>query len=425
MDSSFPAAASSSVEELVRREVADWDDEVVCNARFKAFSGQRSDWEPSFLFWRDLIIKIARHLGVCIIDASEVKNVWFSRGGLTPLCIDHVLREMHTDGDILLKEDLLDPTSGRLYMVLRRVGHLIGISKSWDLQGNLQNHLILKTRLQERCADVIKILAESHWTSTCIVTMGSFQSICKSPDEAFAILSHLCECGKARYFSIKKKDFIEGVKVSLVSASVLNISSLDCDVLHLICTTEKLQQQLDVIDKRWESSRKMALSSHKSGNKQVAYRYIRQVKLFSESRAKCISFLERVEEVLGLIANAESTKKVSEAIQIGAQAIKENNVTVEEVYTHLQDLEENVASQKQVDDALASATLQYVDIEDEDVEEEFKKLEEELAGDTPKSQTPHLQNAEPVEDGVPKEVKSQESPTSLSKAMSNLSLEAT
>lgn len=72
MDSSFPAAASSSVEELVRREVADWDDEVVCNARFKAFSGQRSDWEPSFLFWRDLIIKIARHLGVCIIDASEV-----------------------------------------------------------------------------------------------------------------------------------------------------------------------------------------------------------------------------------------------------------------------------------------------------------------------------------------------------------------
>lgn len=49
--------------------------------------------------------------------------------------------------------------------------------------------------------------------------------------------------------------------------------------------------------------------------------------------------------------------KVSEAIQIGAQAIKENNVTVEEVYTHLQDLEENVASQKQVDDALGMLLL--------------------------------------------------------------------
>ena len=57
-------------------------------------------------------------------------------------------REMHTDGDILLKEDLLDPASGWLYMVLRRVGHLIGISKSWDIQGNLEGHLILKTLLQ-------------------------------------------------------------------------------------------------------------------------------------------------------------------------------------------------------------------------------------------------------------------------------------
>ena len=44
--------------------------------------------------------------------------------------------------------------------------------------------------------------------------------------------------------------------------------------------------------------------------------------------------------------------KVSEAIQIGAQAMKENNVTVEEVYAHLQELEENVASHKQVDEAL-------------------------------------------------------------------------
>ncbi|KAJ0980042.1 hypothetical protein J5N97_015516 [Dioscorea zingiberensis] len=412
------------VEELVRREVPDWDDEEASTARFKAFSGQRSDWEHKFLFWRDLIIKIARHLGICIIDASEVKNVWFSREGLTPLCINHVLREMHASGDILLKEDLVDPTSRHLYQVLRRVGHLIGVTKSQDLQGKLEGRLILKTLLQEKCANVIKTLAESHWTSTCIITMGNFQSICKAPDEAFAVLSHLCECGKARYFSIRKRDFIEGVKVSLVSASVPNISSLDFDVLHLICTTEKFQQQLDVIDKRWESSRKMALSSLKLGNRQVAYRYIRQAKMFSESRAKCISFLERVEEVLSLIANAESTKKVSEAIQVGAQAIKENKFSVEEIYTHLQELEENVASQKQVDEALESAAIKYVDVEDEDVEEEFNKLEKELAEEPPKSKMPQPQIAKPAEDDVSEEVKTQESAESLSQAMSNLRLGA-
>ncbi|THU69462.1 hypothetical protein C4D60_Mb08t14660 [Musa balbisiana] len=75
MGSSPPNSSSSSaVEEIVRREVLDWDDEVAATARFKAFSGQRSDWEPRFVFWRDLILKVARHLGVCTVRSSEVSD---------------------------------------------------------------------------------------------------------------------------------------------------------------------------------------------------------------------------------------------------------------------------------------------------------------------------------------------------------------
>lgn len=66
------SSSSSRIEEFIRGEVQDWDDEVVSTARFKAFSGQRSDWEPKFHFWRDLIVKVARHLGVFTIRTSEV-----------------------------------------------------------------------------------------------------------------------------------------------------------------------------------------------------------------------------------------------------------------------------------------------------------------------------------------------------------------
>lgn len=106
------------VREVIRKEVQDWDSEVMISARFKAFSGQRSDWEPRYHFWRDLVIKIARRLRIFIIRPSvvsgaipvshfkprvfgetlinrcfflQVKNVWFNQGGLTPLCIDDVL----------------------------------------------------------------------------------------------------------------------------------------------------------------------------------------------------------------------------------------------------------------------------------------------------------------------------------------------
>nr|XP_010909481.1 uncharacterized protein LOC105035575 [Elaeis guineensis] len=414
----LPFPSSAAVEEVVRREVPDWDDEVASAARFKAFSGQRSDWEHRFLIWRDLILKVARSLGLCVVRSSEVKNVWFARGGLTPLCMDRVLHEMHINGDILLRGDLIDPTSGHLYQMLRRVGHMIGISRSLALQDNFEDLLILRPLLQERAAEIIKILNENHWTSACVITIGKFQSICKGSDEAATILSFLCECGKARYLSIRKEDFIEGVKLSLVPVSVSSISRLDYDALHLNWTTEKLQQQLDVIDRRWEISRKMALASFKAGNKQTAYRHIRQSKLLSESRAKCTSLLERVEVVLGVITDAESTKKVSEAIQIGAQAIKEHRISVEEVHLHLQELDEQVAAQKQVEEALESMPLQSMDIDGEDVEEEFKMLEMELADEMPQPQV-----VEPVAKGA-EEVKAQESVDSLSKTLSTLNLEA-
>lgn len=46
--------------------------------------------------------------------------------------------------------------------------------------------------------------------------------------------------------------FFQGVKVSISASSVPSVSSLDRDVLHLNWTRERLQQQLDVIDRRCE-----------------------------------------------------------------------------------------------------------------------------------------------------------------------------
>lgn len=236
MASSSPCSSPSAaaVEEVVRREVPDWDDEVALAARFKAFSGQRSDWEPRFLFWRELILKVARSLGFCVVRSSEVKNVWFAHGGLTPLCMEMVLHEMHSNGDILLRGDLIDPTCGRLYQMLRRVGHMIGISRSSALQDNFEDLIILRPLLQERAAEIIKILNENHWTSACVVTMEEFQSICKGSDEAAIILSFLCECGKAQYLSIRKEDFIEDkYLVQLLSSGCETLSRASICSQHL------------------------------------------------------------------------------------------------------------------------------------------------------------------------------------------------
>lgn len=368
--------ADGRVAEFVRNQVGeDWDDDVVTTARFKAFSGPRSDWEPKYRFWKDLIFKVARYLNVFIISPLEVKRSWFDRGGLSPLCLDQVLVEMYKDGEIMRMNEFVDPTCSQLSVLFRKALRIF--SRPTLHESVLEDSLVILPLLKEKSSDVVKTLSQNHWTPSCTVTKEKFQALCGGPNEAFAILSYLSESGKAKYVLIKKRDVIEGVKISLSQDPVPNLTSLDYDVLHMIWTTERLQKQLDVLDQRYANSRSSAMTSLSSGNRTTSLRHVREMKLASQNREKCAALLSRVEEVLDIIANAESTKKVTEAIQIGARAMKENKISVTEVENCLQELDEAVDLQKHVARVLESSPP-HDDIDDEDMEEELVKLEFEI-----------------------------------------------
>ncbi|KAK3164156.1 hypothetical protein QOZ80_1AG0013400 [Eleusine coracana subsp. coracana] len=289
---------------------------------------------------------------------------------------------MRADGDILLKSELNDPTSGSLYQLVRRMSQLAVISRRPIAPEDI---LVFKSLVEDRAADIVRQLSDSHWTSTCIVTISKFNSFFLDREDAYAALCYLVQSGKARYFVAQKQDTVQGIKFALSTTRVTAVSKLDHDALHLVWTEEKLQQQLDALDRRWEISRRRALASYKSGDKQSAYRHVKQSKLFSQSRRRCTQLLERVEEVISLIASADSTKKVYEAIRIGIQAMKEKNISVEEVNVHLKEVDELVAAQREVDAALESIPLHSLNSE-EDIEEEFRELEAELQDEIPPMQ---------------------------------------
>ncbi|XP_009759355.1 uncharacterized protein LOC107816151 [Nicotiana tabacum] len=373
--------------EYLRKEVPDWDDEVKLIARYKAFSGQRSDWEPLYIFWRDLILKVARHLHIFIIRPSQVK-IWFDRGGLVPLCLEQVLLEMYTAGELLQNVGVTDPASGWVSQILQKVVNLGGLLRPPTQEKLAEDYYIIPVLLKEKALQVVQALSESHWTASCVITWRMFEELSGGFKEAHAVLNHLSECGKAKYLVTNKKDLMEGVKVSLSARALSGTTSLDFDVLHLIGIVEKLEHQLNVIDQRWKRSRESALASLKLGNKQVALRCSREMKLASLSREKCTALLNRVEEVLAIISDAEASKEVSEAIRIGTQAIKENGIDYDEVELCLQELNECVESQKQIDEILGSNAAD-AEIDDEGIEDELKKLELNFAEVPTQTSTSH------------------------------------
>lgn len=66
--------------------------------------------------------------------------------------------------------------------------------------------------------------------------------------------------------------------------------------------------------------------------------------------------------------------------------IKENKISIEEVQLCLEELDESIDSQKQVEKALEPAPS--LDMEDEDIEEEFRKLELEIGSGNLKDLNP-------------------------------------
>lgn len=76
-------------------------------------------------------------------------------------------------------------------------------------------------------------------------------------------------------------------------------------------------QRLIVVCDSLSRSRISAIASLRSGNKKTALRHARELKLASESRDRCTSLLNRLEEILTVISNVESAKTVLSMIPDG------------------------------------------------------------------------------------------------------------
>ncbi|XP_002989143.2 charged multivesicular body protein 7 [Selaginella moellendorffii] len=363
------------VRTLVEREVPGWaEDDVKVDALFKAFSGQREDWQGRLDFWRALIVKLARHLGLIVIDGREVQLRWFLRDGLLPLCLNDVLREMLRSGELQALEQ--QERQQRTSSLGRALAWALGFQTAKDtIDTAVGGRLVVTVLLKERVAHVCKTLADTSWKSDCIVTMKSFVGLFGETDDAKAAMHYLLDKKLARHVCIDERDeLIEGLKISLVQSCVSALNQVDYHMLQLHWTSEKMKQRLDALDQRVSQLREAAVGAK---DKRVALRHLRSMKVLASSRDKCADLMARIQEILDAISDAEATKKVSEAIQLGNRAMREHHVTLEEVHEQLKEMDEAMVLTKVVGDALGGpASIDAV--EDEDLLQEIASLEEEV-----------------------------------------------
>ncbi|BBN13895.1 charged multivesicular body protein 7 [Marchantia polymorpha subsp. ruderalis] len=377
---------TSLLQAFLEQEWPEWRDDDFARARFKAFTGQKQDWEERINFWRDAIVKVARHLDLLIIDTKEVQQKWFVRDGVVPMGLKLVLLEMQKSGELETVDQILEnrpsTTLEKLSSLLRRTlgwAGFIGPSDEYmETEAQIEERLVVRSILQERAAYLIKSLAENNFSSVCIATLSKIKKLCGGAENAELTIGYLLLHNKAKYLAVNSDDHIEGFKLSLNGKDVSAVSENDRHFLQLQWTLELLQIRLNTLDLKVETTRTELIKVAKAGARHDALRRLRNMKLLQVSRDQCAGFMDKIEQVLGVIADAETSKKVTEAIQVGAAAIKENHVSLDDVHSCLDELDEAITVQREIEDTIGATHLSKLDEDDSLFEEELATLEKEL-----------------------------------------------
>lgn len=157
--------------DFLEKEVPDWKDGDFAWARFKAFSGQKQDWEETLNFWTDLIIKVARHLDLVVIDTLMVQQKWFIRDGVVPMGLQHVLLEMKKSGKLRTVEQVLGDRPSTVQWVGNILKTAVSRAGLWllsdsyaDIARPMEERLVVITVLEDVFSFKVK-----HAISVCQV----------------------------------------------------------------------------------------------------------------------------------------------------------------------------------------------------------------------------------------------------------------
>ncbi|KAJ3300039.1 Charged multivesicular body protein 7 [Borealophlyctis nickersoniae] len=173
------------------------------------------------------------------------------------------------------------------------------------------------------------------------------------------------------------------------SAMQLTVSESDCGIVLIKSTLKRLHAQIDQLEAKITDLTKQAQERVRNGNKERALYFIRQKKSVTEILKKRLGSAETIEAIVSKIQSAETDAEVLSAYNVGADTLKsvlnQSGLTVEAVENTMDKLQDTLADQAEIDDAMTAGQSMVTGsdaIDDAELENELDALLAEAAGRT-------------------------------------------
>lgn len=425
--SSLPEIRNIARPQLVQdylKDVQQWQDDILMQSLFATLPNEEAKPEAfvqKYTFWKDLITNMTRSKllspSVLYLPTTDLSNI-FTRKGLTPVCLQAILVEMH-------KRHLWQPEeavnakaySWKLWSnISDSVVSAVSYAASWiwlgDQEDNSSNaeaidpttvlppRILLNTLLIEQKNILLDYLNDNAnlINHSVPLTFDEFfhlvnesrrtEGLCPVSDreDILLLLRHL---QSEKFLKFAPFQFSENHACAIKIGDAVSITEVDHEIVKIKCLCRRLEDQISELRIKAEEAKCRTLDLLKSGDRKMAAYMLKRKGLFEKLQSERMGALHNLESILFKITSVHSDASVVEAFKAGADTLKEllqvHGLSVEHVDDVVDQLKECIADHDEISAAMTQPISSPID--EDTLTDELNALIEEQTADKATKQT--------------------------------------
>ncbi|XP_063690027.1 charged multivesicular body protein 7-like isoform X1 [Bolinopsis microptera] len=295
-------------------------------------------------FWSNLICAVCQYRKTPFVTISELKRCLAWRG-VPPQCLEGVLEEMQNKRTVLKLEKLTETWSRWGFGVL--ASPLTSVWRRIVPDTSEQKFVVVS--VLEECRS--KVINSVYHNDDLLFTIQEWNNLMLT----FVHPSNLENLNN--YLGFRCDIVMYGDPVSLVKVRapdekvVSSISQVDIAIGKAKATRDALCSQIKQLSGKVND---LLTAARKAKNKNAALAHLRRKKLYERSIAKWEGALNNTESLLLQLEESQHNKTILSTLKVGAEALKQNKVSLNEVDDIMDQLDEYKSYEDDLNSAMTS-----------------------------------------------------------------------
>lgn len=378
----------------------DWDDDMKMTVMFSPFRDRHlnpKSWEQKMKFWSETILEYSLQQKEAIISVASLREK-FRRKGKSPSCLDTVIQEMISKGQLKKLSDIENcaTESWLSWGYSAFVKKPIGWSLKWlsrQPEETVDESFVVLEVIKEKAQQLLEIRGRLAQTDSINIVEydhlhEEHRDLCPTDAEFTLIMKELVD---SKEVVIQKGDdntkLVKFLHIKDKKKKTDKINEQDIHLHRIQKAHTEVKRQIEILSTEVKRLGTEAVSLKQKGMAKQAMSCMRKRKLAQMRIDKLTGSMDTLEEILYRIKQAESNEMIIKAIEGGTSVLRDmtSKTTADDVANVMDNLADVTQTQEDIMAEL-NATVCIDEPSQAELEEELSDiLNESLTKPEPKS----------------------------------------